>query len=144
MKKLLFTTWLLLMSLITFSQNGIYRTFEDYTNNNLEDIGDFIYKDKSGASAHLSYTINGKKKKLACKDKDFWGFMYEGHLFRNNHDYGGLAYVVISKGDYIYYESGSAYMRAFENEKQGITKEIKIRDAGYRQPISLDLNSNFI
>ena len=63
MKRLLFTAGLILISLITFSQNGIYRTYDDYKNNNLEDIGKFKYSDKSGASAHLVYQKAGKKKK---------------------------------------------------------------------------------
>jgi len=144
MKKLVFTVGLIFISLIVFSQNGIYRSYDDFKNNKLEDIGEFSYGDKSGASAHLNYIVNGKKKKLACKDEDFWGFMYEGQLFRNNHDYGGLAYIVISVGDYVYYENGGLYIRVLDNLKVEGSKSVKARPIGYFYPISLNLNSDFV
>ncbi len=144
MKKLLFTSVLLFLSLIIFSQNGIYRTYEDYKKNNIEDIGEFKYNGKSGASAHLDYKVEGKKKKFECKDKDFWGFMYEGYLFRNNHNFGGLAYLVVSEGDYIYYENGHFFISVIDALKKGKTKEIRARPIGYYHPISIDLNSKFI
>jgi hypothetical protein len=141
MKKLLFTTGLLFITLVMVSQNGIFRTYEDYKNNNLEDVGLFDYNTMSGASGTIVWKENGKKKKLKCKD--FWGFMYQGFLFRNNHDYGGLAYIVVSKGNYVYYECGHIYFSVIQSQNKIESKYYHSRDIGYYHTISKDLNSKF-
>ncbi|WP_338792268.1 hypothetical protein [Bernardetia sp. MNP-M8] len=74
------------ISNFAFSQAGVYKTHEDYLNNNLTDYG--IYSSVYHILGHFTVTFedeNGKKTEIKIRKGNIWGYINnDGDVYRVN------------------------------------------------------------
>ncbi len=86
---------------------GIYRTYDDYKRDKLEDVGTYKSHIASSGNTTLVFDKAGEKIKIKCAD--IWGFRYKGKLFRI--DSRSMPVYLASKDTVIYYENGIANLQ---------------------------------
>jgi len=142
MKLLLLILAFLVISYSSFSQTGLFRTYEDYQNNNIEKVNSMSHVSYSGGRYRMHYKDStGKKDKL--KYSDVWGFMYEGHLFRSETRAEGFVRV-ITQGKLIYYENAYFHLEALVEKKSIIQLSSMTSSSIMMSYISTDLNSEIV
>lgn len=130
-----------LYSSLAFSQVEVYRTFQDFENDNGEkfDDLDIYYFDKP--ENRLDY-YKFYKNRTKIKSKDIWGFKYKNSLFRIDHDNPRHSSArVIVKNKLVYYENGRSHLEMLESGRSSASYS---QFQGYSAYISLNLNSMMI
>jgi hypothetical protein len=132
--KLIFLCYILFQTTHIKSQDtiNVYKTFDDFKNNNGEKMNE--YMGISGIAVSVSFKKGNEIVKLKCKN--FWGFDYNGRLYRNDMN-TGLPCCVFKTGKCIFYANGQAHL-AMEKEKTNSS----IFNVGYYYYISNNLNSD--
>lgn len=114
---------LIFFILLTFSsvgQTGIYRTYEDYKNGNIESYSD-DYSNRTYSSFGSKMVFKKENgKKVHFKMKEFWGFLYKGVLFRSITDGYGIDNIVAvaDSGKFIFYVNGDATRSQLKNNSE--------------------------
>ena len=107
----------LLTTFSSYSQTGVYKSYDDYVNGNVEKMADHLKYFESDFGVILKFTdLEGKLVKY--KPKSIWGFIYKGNLFRTtlNND---IVYLV-DTGRVCFYENGTAHLNMlFEQSSTG-------------------------
>lgn len=138
MKKLLFTLSLLLVTFIANSQAQIiiFRTFEDFQNENGEELDSYRHTITSMGNVNMVFKKGRKKVKI--NTKEFWGLIYKDALFRIDKK-ARQPVRLISVGDIMYYENGSAHLTMLkDNTNQGFFSK------GSSCSVSKSINSEII
>ncbi len=139
--KYLLILFFVLYSSVAFSQIEVYRTFQDFENDNTEKFDDLNIYLFDKPEKQIDY-YKFYKNRTEIKTKDIWGFKYKDVLFRIDHDNPGQNAVrVIVKNKLVYYENGRAHLEMLES---GQSSAYYSQFAGYSAYISLNLNSMMI
>ncbi|MCW3084165.1 MAG: hypothetical protein JWP12_1531 [Bacteroidetes bacterium] len=95
----------------------IYKTYEDFQNNNGEQYDSL----KNAWASHFHMALLKDGKRIAVEGKNFWGFKYGDALFRVNK---GAAYRVLTYGPKLcYYEDGYAYIVSIMHKESMVSFE---------------------
>jgi hypothetical protein len=118
-KKIILLNFLAFSLSFSFAQTGLYKTYEDYKKGNLEKMDEI--KQWVTANMNVSYVnfISPDGSIVKYKPKDYWGFVYQGNLFRSrgNHDYACLK----DSGKIFYYENGHAWIGIIKHDTKNGT-----------------------
>lgn len=123
-------------SFLVNAQTGIYRTYEDYINNKLEDVGELSNVVHVQGEFSILFKRNDEKIKVKCEE--IWGFKYKNELFRVDHE-TQQPYYVYSIGKIIYYENGLAYL-----EMLRFNKDFAEIEWGGAYALSKTMNSDMV
>lgn len=82
MRKNLTLLIFVLISTIGFSQGGIIRTFSDYENGKIEEVGEFKIFYFAGKRFKAIFKKDGKKVKINLKKETMWGLTDGKRVFR--------------------------------------------------------------
>lgn len=115
---------------------GIYRTYDDYINNDLDTMQLYLGYTHPKVAVTLQFVKNSEEFKVKCKD--IWGFRLGPRLFRIDAKTGQPA-CVINVGNFVYYENGPSYMDGYKSKKASIEFTF-----GYFSYFSLNINSEMI
>jgi len=128
--------FLILMSLFSNAQVTVFRTFEDFQNEEGEMYDDYhSYLHKMGAVT-LKFINDKNKVKIHCDD--MWGFIYKDVLFRIDKRTSQPTRV-INSGKIIYYENGIAHLGMIRDNTTKGSFSI-----GYYCYLSKDINSEMV
>jgi len=118
MRKLLSGVTMILISYFANGQTGVYKTYEDYMNGNIEKMEDQVKV--KGTSLGLSYHFKSTDgSDIKYKPKNFWGFLYKGYLFRSDGSYTAM---LQDSGKVCYYINGEAGVALITSGKNyGVT-----------------------
>ena len=111
--KVLLILSILFISLKVSADVVVYRTYEDFQNEDGEEYDDYRSYIHTMGSYTIIFMNNGKKVKIRCRD--MWGFTYDDVLFRMD---GNLATRVVSIGTICYYENGTANLDMIKYKKK--------------------------
>lgn len=112
--KVFLTLSLLLMTFIANAQVTIFRTFEDFKNQEGEQLDSYSYTMNSIGTIKLVFMKDGEKVKF--KTREIWGFFYKNAFFRID-EITQLSLRVMSAGKVIYYENGAAHLTMLRDDK---------------------------
>lgn len=131
--KLIFLCFMICQLYTIQAQDSIYvyKTFDDYKSNRGEKMDEYIKL--TGINVSVCFKKGKEDVKLKCKD--FWGFYYNGSLFRNDM-ITQLPCCVIKTGNCVFYSNGEAHLAMVQNKNNFSRFQV-----GYYYYISNDLNS---
>lgn len=95
-----------------YSQTGVYKTYEDYTNNRIEPMQDTIGFIEFSLGSTLKF-LNPENTEVKYKPKEIWGFLFKGSLFRTD---GNITLYVADTGKIFYFENGGAHIRMLRKD----------------------------
>ncbi len=125
---------ILLLSSFVYGTNSIYKTFEDFQQNHIQDFDSAAYIKKT---LHF-YIKDGSE--VVYKPEEIWGFEYKHRLFRI---YKGELYIVDDEGVIFVYGPGLRILYWLNGEKYNPPARQNLRPMDYPGIfISDDLNSD--
>lgn len=106
MKKITFTIAILLSFFLCNSQVGIFKTYEDYQNNNVEEFDSYVKCFHVMGKFKVVFTKDGQEEKIEVSLFRMWGYRRgDGRIMRINDQ--GAPYVYIVEGDISIYANYS-------------------------------------
>lgn len=81
-----------------YSQNGIYKTHEDFINNRISDEGSVFWVDLK----KMKLKIDDGYTKVKCKDFDGWGVVINGAIYKVDKKYN-IFLAVLAHGPFMLY-----------------------------------------
>lgn len=100
---------LLMIPLVSMAQLTVYKTFEDFKNQEGESYAIYYGHMHIGGKYRILVKQKRTDKEIKIKCKKIWGFTYKDQLFRSTGKTGSFARLMYQGGIY-YYENGVAHM----------------------------------
>lgn len=124
---------------ISFSQIELYKTYEDFKNNNgVKYEGDikFISTDKITSLEKAFIQMQNPEQRI--RTDSVWGFKYKEVVFRYSKGVLYIPIAVVSVGKIVYYENGPAYVDMLKKNKTKGTYQLGLEGGDFYFSKSLE------